>query len=256
MMQFICHSAQSFRRLLTVRGPLPLSWRGKNYEIKLQSEFWFNRHFVNKKCLQAVWSWGEIRLLNCILFTFMKCYSLTLSWGWWWMEERRHSLALLPSSRSPRAALPSPELLAQPAGKRNPLLWSAWRADKTSTNAVRACWVNFAALQPRWETAGKSKTRMPLPAIRYLFSHRSQSRFSAAARIWGSFQKPEHERWCGLGLSSCKYDQNNLKSGIYRTKAFSLYLKNKRLPRMLQDDKTRTVKESFVLLQHSEQCKD
>lgn len=34
------------------------------------------------------------------------------------MEERRRSLALLLSSRSPKAALPSPELPAQPAGKR------------------------------------------------------------------------------------------------------------------------------------------
>lgn len=32
------------------------------------------------------------------------------------MEERRHSLALLPSSRSPRAALPSPELLHSQQG--------------------------------------------------------------------------------------------------------------------------------------------
>lgn len=94
------------------------------------------------------------------------------------------------------------------------------QAGKTSTNAVQACWINFAVLQPHWETAEKSKAWMPLPAaIRYLFLLGIRHhRLSATARSWGPFQKPGHEQCCCLRLPSCKYDENNLKSGNCRTK--------------------------------------
>lgn len=83
MKQFIRHSTQLFRKLLLGWGLPPLNWREKPSKHIVKSNHKVNFDstgiFVKKKCLQAVWRWGEIRLLNCILFTFMKCYSLTLS---------------------------------------------------------------------------------------------------------------------------------------------------------------------------------
>lgn len=83
MKQLICHSTPPFRKLLLGWGLLPLNRREKpnkhivksNHKVNFDSTGVLSR----KKSPRAVWRWGEIRLLNCILFTFMKCYSLTLS---------------------------------------------------------------------------------------------------------------------------------------------------------------------------------
>lgn len=83
MEQLICHSTQLFTELLLGWGLLPLNCREKPNKHIVKSTQGMNSESTGilsrERCLRAVWRWGEIRLLNWILFTFMKWYSLTLS---------------------------------------------------------------------------------------------------------------------------------------------------------------------------------
>lgn len=65
------------------------------------------------------------------------------------------------------------------------------KAGKISTNAVQACWINFAVLQPHWEMAEKPNAWIPLPAAVLCLPllELKKHRFSATVRSWGSFQK-------------------------------------------------------------------
>lgn len=113
------------------------------------------------------------------------------------MEARRSGLATATATRqppNPGAALPSPELPAQAAGRGKAQAASAEsvrKAAETSTNAVQACWLNFAALQPRREMAEESRAGAPLPAavLRLAAPQSGKHRFPAAVRGWRSFQK-------------------------------------------------------------------